>query len=509
MLPAMRGWGLACSIAVAASSSAARAQPVESAPAPVLGQAALPGGLHVPIAAGLPAGSFAFTALGGFGWRSGLLSSDHRFGRGIGNLGIAYAPIESVAFALALDGRYDRHYGVEPRDEDSYVGDPRVFLRVAPRVAPRVRIGAQLALWLPGMGAPSVRLDAVTVEARALAAFELGPATLGVNAGFRLDNSANAVDMTALSDADRVSLGVSDVNAVVGGVHLAVRRGRAVFGGEASIDAFVGDGAPDPMIRGGVHAGVQLTAQLALLVFAEVAKVPGTRLDDTGPRFELIAFEPMITGGLSLQGVFGGARPGATAKPTGTPSDDEPAVRSASTAYAELRGVIVDERGKPVVGARVTVGLRDVRGTAITDAAGAYAVERLPIGTTTAGVATLTDASAAVAVEVEGKKPTTTSLTLVVGENTAPKIALESLLPPGQLKAIVRSAGTGRPIANATVTIEPGGITATSGADGRLSVDLAPGSYKATCAAPGVKSQTLDVTVDPNGVAIKNFELSK
>jgi hypothetical protein len=73
----------------------------------------------------------------------------------------------------------------------------------------------------------------------------------------------------------------------------------------------------------------------------------------------------------------------------------------------------------------------------------------------------------------------------------------------------VRAAGSGKPIAGATVKVEPTGLTATSAADGTLSIDLPPGNYKATATAPGFKDQTLDVVIDPNGVALKNFELRK
>ena len=114
---------------------------------------------------------------------------------------------------------------------------------------------------------------------------------------------------------------------------------------------------------------------------------------------------------------------------------------------------------------------------------------------------------AEVSVTVGGKKPGKTTLSLKEGANTAPKIALDPELPPGQLRAVVRGAGTGKPIAGATVKIEPGGQTATSAADGTFQIDLPPGTYKITVSSPGVKEQELDVTIDPNGVAIKNIEL--
>lgn len=86
-------------------------------------------------------------------------------------------------------------------------------------------------------------------------------------------------------------------------------------------------------------------------------------------------------------------------------------------------------------------------------------------------------------------------------------ITLESMLPPGQLRAVIINVGTSRPVAGATVTIDPGGATATSGPDGKFTVDLPPGRYKLTVTARGLAQQQLDVNIEQNGVAIKNIEL--
>jgi len=136
-------------------------------------------------------------------------------------------------------------------------------------------------------------------------------------------------------------------------------------------------------------------------------------------------------------------------------------------------------------------------------------VTQLPIGKTVKGATDLDDAAAEVTIEVDGKKPAKQTLTLVKGKNPIAKLALEPLLPPGQLKALLRAAGTGKPIPGAVVKIEPSGQTATAAADGTLQIDLPPGTYKATASAQGFKDQTLDVVIDPNGVALKNFELRK
>ena len=45
-------------------------------------------------------------------------------------------------------------------------------------------------------------------------------------------------------------------------------------------------------------------------------------------------------------------------------------------------------------------------------------------------------------------------------------------------------------------------------ADGTFVLDLPPGQYKVT-AKSGSSSQELDVTIDPNGVALKEFVLKK
>ena len=177
--------------------------------------------------------------------------------------------------------------------------------------------------------------------------------------------------------------------------------------------------------------------------------------------------------------------------------------------YADVSGQVTDEAGGAVVGAKVTVTLKNHTGTGATDDKGAFTVSKLPIGKTVSGATTLDDAGASVAVEVDGKKPGSATLTLAKGANTLPKIVLEAVLTPGQQRGIVKSLASGKPIANATITVNPGGKTIQSGADGTFQVDLAPGTYKITVTAPSLAVQELDVTIDPNGVAVKNIDMHK
>jgi hypothetical protein len=261
------------------------------------------------------------------------------------------------------------------------------------------------------------------------------------------------------------------------------------------------------VIRGAAHGGMHLTKNWSLLAFVEIAKVPGLESADIAMNdIPLIAYEPTFTAGLGIQGRFGGKSGGKVddhIKINDKPEDVE------VIEYAEVTGNITDETGKPVVGAKVSVKLAKVTGTGVSDDKGDFVVDKLPIGKTLKGVTNLDDTGAEVTVEVEGKKPVKQTLTLVKGKNPPQKLALEPLLPPGQIKAVVRAAGSGKPIAGATIKIEPSGVTATSAADGTLSIDLPPGTYKATATAAGFMEQTLDVLLDPKGVALKNFELRK
>jgi len=519
----MRGFAyVAATLALWAASAAAQpaadvgatapgAEP--AAPAQAIGYGAMPGGLHAPSAETLPKGAVAVSTLGGFGWRSGLLSDDHRFGRGIGNLAVAFGATPILTIGLSLDGRYDKHFGIAPSGDDGYVGDPHLIVRAA-KASGNLRFGGQVGVWVPGKDAPSVAGSAISVDARGLVSLKAGPGLLSFSAGFRLDNSAKSADAEKLSLQDRVSLGVSEFHAVIGGVNLMIPSGKLWFGAEASVDVFVGTGdtpmgateahsAPGPLVRFGASAGYHINDQWSVLAFVEGSKVPSIDAADVAANdVTLIAYEPMITGGLGLSGRFGGPK-----KTGGTFIPHDP-VDITVIEKADVSGEVVDETGKPVAGAKVEIVAKTGTSTGTTDDKGAYTIAGVPIGKTEKGVTTL-DAGVEVKVNVDGKKPATTTLTLAKGANTVPKLTLEPVLPPGQLRGVVRSAGAGKPLAGATITIEPGGAKATSGADGTFEVDLRPGTYKIKATAPGLAPQELDVTIDPNGVAIKNIELHK
>jgi hypothetical protein len=518
------------------SASAPADEP--AAPAQAIGYGAMPGGLHVPSAETLAKGAIEVSTLTGFGRRSGLLGPDHILDRGVGQLAIAFGATDFLTIGVSLDGRYDKHFGsvgdatknamtTLPASDDGYVGDPHLIVRLAKNTG-SLLVGGQLGVWVPGKDAPSVAGSAISVDARALVSLPAGPGLLSFSGGFRLDNSANSVDdPMLLSLSDRVSLGVSDYHALFGAAQLRIPAGKAWIGLEGSLDAFVG-GPPDPdagevkraelargklIFRGGALAGYHITDQLSGLVFVEAAKVPG--INDAqvdGNNIPLVPYEPNFTVGIGVQARFGGKtstspfseRECARHVPPDCPDIQVPIV-------TQIRGSVVDTTGKPVIGATVTVVLKSSQVNSVTtDDKGEYVFDAVPIGHRMGSQSTIDETAAEVTAQVSSMKPGKATIAqLAEGGNTVPPITLEPLLPPGQLRGVVRSLPGGKAVAGATITVEGGAGKAETSADGRFTIDLAPGQYKIKVTARGLKDQELDVTIDPNGVAIKNIDLQQ
>ncbi|MDB4959629.1 MAG: hypothetical protein JWO36_7198 [Myxococcales bacterium] len=482
----------------------------------------MPGGLHVATAETLPKGVVQVSTLSGFGYRKGLLGADHRFGRVIGDLAAAYAPTDLLTIGLSLDGRYDRHYGLAPSGDDGYVGDPHLNIRFAKPFG-TVRAGLQVGVWVPGKNAPSVAASAISVDARVLVSLPAGPGMLSFDAGFRLDNSAKSVDdATKLSLPDRVSLGVSNYNAVFGGAHLMIPAGNVWVGVEGSLDKFIGSAPAGSAelaegsltLRGALDVGLHINEQWSALAFLELAKVPGVlNAQVMTSSIPLIPYEPIFTAGLGLQARFGGAKrtPSLFAEKDCHKHVPPDCVDVKVPVLADITGSVVDSNDKPVVGAKVSVTLKNSTVAPVaTDDKGVYVFKGVPIGTSVDNKPTIEETGIEVAVDLSNMKPGKATVAAVQqGSNAVPPIKLEPLLPPGQLRAVVRGLPAGKAVVGATVTITPGDAKAETGADGTFSLDLPPGTYKATVKAPGYAPQELDVTIDPNGVAIKNIDLHK
>jgi hypothetical protein len=508
----MRSWAYTALMLVFAAVSVASAQPqldvaadaedgsaptseARSPEGPILGYGAMPGGQRVAAAEVLAAGSVGVSGVAAFGYRASLLAPDHRYGRGSGSLSLAYSPLRFATLGLTLDGHYDRHYGLRPSGEDGYVGEPRLLLRLAGQQG-ALGGGVQVGVWVPGKSAPSLAFNATTVDVRALASARLGPTTLSVNAGFRFDNSAKSVDdPSSLTPQDQISLGVSEFHAVLASAMLTLPFARGVVRLEGSLDQFIGRDHPQGTLRGGLSGGLRLTSSASLIGFVELASIADPRsqlmVDRTVP---LIPYDPRFTAGLGFEGRFGATAP---ARKSYVTVDNARAKAIEAPKLAEVSGVVVDDAGLPVAGAKVTVETQEKTGTAITDAKGAYRIAELPRG------------DAKITVELAGKKPSSTSLTLGEGKNPAPQLAVDPELPPGELRGNVRARVGGRAVAGAKIIITPGDYAVTSGADGTFAIEVPPGTYTMTTSADGYATQSIVALIDQEGVTVKFVNLDK
>jgi hypothetical protein len=522
-----------------AEVSASSGEPDRGAPSPAslaIIYGAMPGGVHVASAETLPAGSAVVEGLSGFGYRKGLLGANERFVRGLGDISAAYGVIAPLTVGISLDGYYDRHWGLASGGnsgcgatcDDGYVGNPHLYARFATPLG-KHRVGVQIGLWVPGNKPPSLMASAASVDVLALGSFSVGPGVLSVNAGFRVDNSAKSFsNIDDLSPQDQASLGVSNYNEVLTGAQLLIPSSKAWFGMEGSLEAFIGSppsGMPDLkegrlLVRAGLSGGIHVAAAWSVVGYVEAAKSPGVQAAQVSAlAIPIVPYEPIVTAGVGLTARFGGPKGVGRTQVAcwdtaeGCTPDERPIVGAVS-------GTVIDDTGKPLVGAKVTIKghvYGDPMAPVVTDDKGGYRISDVKLGrrVTTPSKAgpqideKIDETSIDVTVELADRKPGTATIdSPKVGDNQVPAIRLEPLLPPGQLKGIVRSL-TGRPIDRATISVSPGDRKTESGADGTFMIDLAPGKYRVTVKAPGMAAQELDVTIDPNGVALKEFVLHK
>src|SRR5687768_15603148 len=129
-----------------------------------------------------------------------------------GSAAAAVRPTDWLGLWLRLDGRVDLH----PRDmmgsDSSLTGEPHLGVRAGGALGESIRLGVELAVWLPGGDAPSVDFGATTLDAIGIAT--LAPPgsglTVSLFAGYRLDRSDGSVAAASqLRRGDYVALGVS------------------------------------------------------------------------------------------------------------------------------------------------------------------------------------------------------------------------------------------------------------------------------------------------------------
>jgi len=463
--------------------------------------AALPGieRIHLPTA---PAPAVAVAASGGYGFIESQGTVDGAHHRAAGALAVGASVVDFLAFGLRFDGRHDMHPDDGMGADSGTVGDPRLLVRAGGALGEQLQLGGELTLWLPGENAPSLAFDASSLDARLLLAFvpPSSPWTIGGTLGYRLDQSAQAAPrLDRLRAGDRLTLGLSDFDAVLLGAGVLHRRAALELLGEVGLDLLVGSGAPSlgqSPIRIALGARYHLGAALSLaLSLALSPSARPTQEEDD----RLVPIEPRVALQAGVRYRFGSAQ----VEPHGESETALPPAlgdTSPSATRASIEGRLVDEDGTAVAGARVRLRSGELELEAESDGEGRFAFAEVPFG------------DAALAAERDGYASASWNAPVAERALTLPDQVLQRNAS-GQLRGLALSFN-GRPVA-AQIEVHaleregeaPRELRA--GDDGRFSVELPPGRYEVRVSARGFEPQQRKVEVAADGVMILNLDLRK
>jgi hypothetical protein len=475
------------------------AQPESSllteAPSESLSPSALPG-LHRVATAHAVAPGLAFAISAGYGFTESVLRDDTAHHRARGILAVSYRPTAWLAAGLELDGHYDRH-SLETGTDQSFISDPRLFARVMHSLGP-IDVALHGTVWLPGDSPADATLSAATADAKLVVSKSFGTTLFAANFGYRLDRSAKSVqDPNALSDSDRLSLGVSDSDALLFGFGGTYPLSSSVSAlGELTWDVLTGDDAPaatSSPIR--LSGGVRWAANNSVSLDARIDLSPQKR--PIVARGEpLVPIEPLVGFIVGLSVRFGSDV--AEAPPKKIVIDVKPEVPDKpkpAAATATIKGRVVDPRGKAIVGAQVRVTATPRFVLLSSDGGGKFVSGALPEG------------NAIVEVEADGFKPRKTEVPLKNGETLDVDFILEPAVPQGQLRGAVHGYD-GKPV-QATISIMGLDIATLADEEGAFELSIPAGEHEVTVTADGFKTQTRTVVVEDNGVTVLNADLRK
>lgn len=227
-------------LASALCASAAAAQPADRGPA----RDALPGAARIGWAAPATRLGGAALARGGYAILEGAEGEGGDHHRAEGTLAVSAQPHANVAFALGADGRVDVHPHDALGGDTSALAYPWVLVRAGADVGSGFALGGDLRWEVHGGAAPSFDPLASRLTLRALATWRPTPAlTLGLAGGARLDGTRRSLDAIPHRTGDRVSLDVTDGNALVLGVAGAWAHRELELFGELTWEPVAGTGA--------------------------------------------------------------------------------------------------------------------------------------------------------------------------------------------------------------------------------------------------------------------------
>ncbi len=407
-----------------------------------------------------------------------------------------------LSVAAKVYGRYDSHPFDSEGADDSWSGVPTLSLRAFDDSS-ELSYGLELLADFPGNDAPSVQLDATTVTARGLLAYEPTASQwlVAANLGYRMDNGAKAApDPTTLRQGDRIALGINEYDAVVGSAGFGYRVSKGLlmldFSAEILLGAEKQASSPKRVALGYRHQLSDLF-QLEGVLHANLNSQPPVAGDSP-----LIAVEPRGGAWLGLRVAFGGDSPTAETEPQETAPDqqqDDPQAPSEPAAAevnrAPVHGTILDASGQPLAQVDVTVRVGGEEFTTVTDQDGAYRFEGLPFGEAEVEATTVDYQPAKTKATVGGDGAEV--------ELPALKMQLEAL--GAQIQGLVQTFA-GKPLA-AQIKISPPGKVYSAGADGHFTIDVTPGRYTVEISAKGYSRQKHVVNVEEKAVVVVNADL--
>jgi hypothetical protein len=435
----------------------------------------------------------AFAGNAGYGYTEAQNAADGAHHRVFGGLAVGVAPIPLLEFGLRFDGRYDRH-----PDDSGLVGDPRLMARAGGRVGGGFRMGGEVVAWFPGNDAPSLVMSATTVDLGFLTAWSAagGGPTVAMRAGFVLDNSHNAAtEPNRFRFGDRLSLGLSDFNAVPVGLGLSVPVSRTEVLAEASAAFLVGSGAP-PISESPIRATAGIRHPLSdLFSLLALLEVSASGRPAIGPSAPLVPIEPRFSGliGLSYRLPFDKPEPAPATdqQPPKTGPESTPA--PAAAAPASVVVIVRKPDGTPASDAVVIVRVDKFEKRAEPAADGKFKIDGIPEG------------DGEVEIAAEGTETVKKPVHFGAGSTQDVDVGLSQAMPQGEVRGLIRSFN-GKGLA-AAIRVEPIGVETKADAQGAFKIDVPPGDYEVIIRADRYKEQRRKVHVDQNGVTVLNAEM--
>jgi hypothetical protein len=457
---------------------------------------ASPGFFRVPVVA---LASPGVTLVGGLGYgytesQSAAPGGHHRLE---GRVAASLAPLPGLGLAVGTNLRHDQHENDGLGTDQGTVVDSDVHAQFGARLDSDWYLGG-------GLAAAFTRGDtfARSIENPALDALLLGAYLpresafgLGMLAGFRYDRTAGvARDPARYRSGDRLSLELSQFDAVLVGFGTSYRFGATELLGELSCDLLVGSGAPaldKSPLRLTLGARQQFGDRLGVRLMADtsLSARPGV-----GPSDPLTPIEPRFQVLLAMAYHWLGTPPRA-APPAAEPPAPEPPSRAPDPPprFASLEVDVTTLEGYPLSDATVEILDGDQATSVPHDSLEKYRLDQLAVRDVTLRVSAVRLQTHSEPVHLAPGVP------LRIGVKLAPAAAM------GQLRGLVRSFnGVGL---RARIRIEPLGTVVQTDAAGTFKADVPPGKYDVVVEAVGHDVQRRHVEVQADGVVILNADL--